>query len=73
MRASVDLAQDVVSYTGIAPNARKTVSSSGEWGFRLADMLLGRRMQMAQYNGLNPEERARIAETQDSLIDLYVE
>ena len=28
---------------------------------------------MAQYNGLNPEERARIAETQDSLIDLYVE
>jgi hypothetical protein len=29
-------------------------------------------MQMAQYNGLNPEERARIAETQDSLIDLYV-
>jgi hypothetical protein len=30
-------------------------------------------MQMAQYNGLNPEERARIAEIQDSLIDLYVE
>ncbi len=27
---------------------------------------------MAQYNGLNPEERARIAETQDSLIDPYV-
>jgi hypothetical protein len=35
-------------------------------------MLLGRRMQMAQCNGLNPEERARIAETQDSLIDLSV-
>jgi len=28
---------------------------------------------MKQYNGLNPEERARVTEIQDSLIDRYVE
>ncbi len=28
---------------------------------------------MKQYNGLTPEERARVTEIQDSLIDRYVE
>jgi hypothetical protein len=28
---------------------------------------------MRQYNGLTPEERIRITEIQDALIDLYVE
>ena len=32
-----------------------------------------RRWEMGQYDGLTPEERARITEIQDFLIDRYVE
>ena len=48
MRASVDLAQDVVSHTGIAPNACKTVSSSGEWGLIRARISEGRKRAKAR-------------------------
>jgi hypothetical protein len=38
------------------------------------NVLLGRRNRMGQYRGLlTPEERARIAEIQDLLIDRFVE
>jgi hypothetical protein len=41
----------------------------------LGRLLLGRKgeWEMGHYDGLTPEERARITEIQDSLIDRFVE
>jgi molybdenum-dependent DNA-binding transcriptional regulator ModE len=39
----------------------------------LSETLLPRRMTMERYEGLTPEERARITQIQDLLIERYVE
>jgi hypothetical protein len=44
-----------------------------KWNSNSEEMLLRERIQMDEYHGLTSEERARITDIQDLLIECYVE